>query len=263
MKSAMTKPVQYDKRAISIAPVLSSKDTRASSTESELLRATSINVTVAGEKKPRNYKHVISTMPLACLRMVDTAQCGFSWNLQTAIRALHYDPCVKVGIRFSRRWWEDASLARGAHHGGASSTDRPARTVVYPSHGINEKTGATMIASYTWAEDAMRIGSLANSPSELLVVAGIIKDLADMHQMDHDVLANLVEDYKIHEWSADDTIMGQSQCYKIFIIKRLTCYSGGGASFGPSQFRSLYPEITRPVGGLLHFAGEATSVHHV
>ncbi|KAF7972672.1 hypothetical protein HWV62_17218 [Athelia sp. TMB] len=209
MKSAMTKPVQYDKRAIYIAPVLSSQDTRTSTAKSEQPQATSIDVMVAGEKKPRNYKHVISTMPFSCLRMVDTARCGFSWNLQTAIRALHYGAGVKVGIRFSRRWWEDDSLARGAHHGGASSTDRPARMVLYPSYGINENTGATLIASYTWAEDAVRIGSLANSPSELLVVAGIIKDLADMHQMDHDDLANLVEDYKIHDWSADDTIMGQ------------------------------------------------------
>ena len=32
--------------------------------------------------------------------------------------------------------------------------------------------------------------------------------------------------------------------------------------FGPSQFATLFPLVTQPVGGKLHFAGEATSVHH-
>jgi hypothetical protein len=37
---------------------------------------------------------------------------------------------------------------------------------------------------------------------------------------------------------------------------------GAFALFGPGQFSNLYPEVTKPVGGLLHFAGEAASVHH-
>jgi len=32
--------------------------------------------------------------------------------------------------------------------------------------------------------------------------------------------------------------------------------------FGPSQFSNLWPLVMVPVGGVLHFAGEATSVHH-
>lgn len=37
---------------------------------------------------------------------------------------------------------------------------------------------------------------------------------------------------------------------------------GAFALFGPSQFRVMYPEITKPLHGVLHFAGEACSVYH-
>ena len=42
----------------------------------------------------------------------------------------------------------------------------------------------------------------------------------------------------------------------------LKFFLGAFALFGPGQFSNLYPEVTKPVGGLLHFAGEAASVHH-
>jgi hypothetical protein len=38
--------------------------------------------------------------------------------------------------------------------------------------------------------------------------------------------------------------------------------SGAFALFGPGNFSALYPQVTQPVGGVFHFAGEATSVHH-
>lgn len=101
-----------------------------------------------------------------------------------------------------------------------------------------------MIASYTWAQDAMRFGSLMNTPSKSLILERVIQDLADMHQVDPIVLSKKVVDYNVHDWYADDSTMGAF------------------ALFGPGQFRSLYPAVTQPVGGLLHFAGEATSVHH-
>jgi hypothetical protein len=38
--------------------------------------------------------------------------------------------------------------------------------------------------------------------------------------------------------------------------------TGAFAFFGPGQFKNLYPEVTKPIGGRFHFAGEATSIHH-
>ncbi|KIM75171.1 hypothetical protein PILCRDRAFT_827593 [Piloderma croceum F 1598] len=236
MASKLSQTIQYGKRVTAIAPVLNGSP-----------NPESVNVTIAGEATPRNYTHVISTIPFSCLRMVDTTQCGFNWNFQTAIRALHYDSSVKVAIRFSTRWWEDSGLVNGPHLGGVSSTDRPTRTVVYPSYGINENTGASIIVSYTWAQDALRFGALAQgkgSETETVMLQTIIKDLADMHQVDYTTLWKSIVDYKVYNWYGHE-------------------YSAGPfALFGPGQFSNLYPEVTKPVGGLLHFAGEAASVHH-
>jgi len=235
MAMKLSKTIEHGKRVTAIAPVFNNNI------------AISVDVTVAGEQSVRNYAHIISTMPFACLRLVDTTKCGFNWNFQTAMRVLHYDSSVKVAIKFSRRWWEDPGLPKGPHRGGTSSTDRPTRTVVYPSYGIGQTTGASIIVSYTWAQDALRLGALTQgkgSEAETHMLQTIIKDLADMHQVDYDVLWNLMQDYKVHDWYADQ-------------------YSGGAfALFGPGQFKNLYPEVTKPVGGLLHFAGEAASVHH-
>jgi monoamine oxidase len=38
--------------------------------------------------------------------------------------------------------------------------------------------------------------------------------------------------------------------------------TGAFALFTTGQFKNLYPNVTESVGGRLHFAGEATSVHH-
>ena len=135
-----------------------------------------LNVTISGERSPRTYSHVISTIPLSCLRMVDTSQCNFSWDLQSAMRSLRYDAATKVGIKFKERWWE-----RMGQVGGVSNTDRPTRVVVYPSYGIGG-TDATMIVSYTWAQDALRFGAFSgNRDSEKVLLDVILKDLADMH----------------------------------------------------------------------------------
>ena len=108
--------------------------------------------------------------------MVDTSQCNFSWDLQSAMRSLSYDAATKVGIKFKERWWE-----RMGQVGGVSNTDRPTRVVVYPSYGIGG-TDATMIVSYTWAQDALRFGAFSgNRDSEKVLLDVILKDLADMH----------------------------------------------------------------------------------
>jgi monoamine oxidase len=173
---------------------------------------TSVSVTVSGESAPRNYSHVISTLPFGCLRMVDTTQLNFDWDTQTAIRALHYDCSVKVAIKFSTRWWQDPSgLPKGPHFGGVSSTDRPSRVVVYPSYGMHQNKDATMIVSYTWAQDALRLGALAKgkgTEEEKLLLQLILKDLADMHEIDVGKLSEMMVDYNVHNWYADEYSVG-------------------------------------------------------
>jgi len=226
--------IQRGKRVTAFAPVLSEESA-----------PTSMQVSVAGENTPRKYSHVISTIPLSCLSMVDTTQCNLPWNIQTAIRAMHYDSAVKVAIKFFERWWEKAPYSQ---LGGVSSTDRPTRVVIYPSYGIGG-SDATIIVSYTWAQDALRFGAFARgekSPAEQALLDVIFKDLADMHGngLTAASLRNMMVSHEVWSWYNHEHS------------------AGAFALFGPGQFSNLYPELTAPPAGLLHFAGEATSVHH-
>ncbi|KZV82601.1 hypothetical protein EXIGLDRAFT_339296 [Exidia glandulosa HHB12029] len=204
-----------------------------------------MSVTVANEEQPRTYDHVITTVPFGCLRMIDTTGCYLPWNLQTAMRTLHYDCATKVAIQFSRRWWEEEDVQQ---YGGVSSTDRPTRTVVYPSYGIRGQggAGASMIVSYTWAQDAARFGALIQpgTEAERRLIDQILADLAVMHNKSQEDLENMMVDYHAFDWYNHENS------------------AGAYAMFGPGQFANLFPEVSSPHGRLLHFAGEATSVHH-
>jgi monoamine oxidase len=182
-----------------------------------------LEVGIAGESAPRSYAHVVSTVPFGCLRAIDTAGCSFPWALQTAIRTLHYDSSVKVGIQFSERWWEAEDKPRCLHKGGTSSTDRPSRTIVYPSYGIGKpESGATMIASYTWAQDAARIGSLipkkasvSGEPKDTTLLDLVLGDLAAVHAMDVGELRKLVVNHKAFDWYADSNSSGTFSSFSI------------------------------------------------
>lgn len=197
------------------------------------------------QKLSESYDHVITTMPFGCLRMVDTRQCMFPWQLKNAIRMLNYGASVKVGIKFTDRWWE---MLQNPQFGGVSSTDRPTRMVVYPSYGQGTKA-ATMLCCYNWQQDALRYGAFVkgrNSPEERQLIDMILEDLAILNpEMTFDALSEKVVDWHAWNWHSSP-------------------YSCGAfAEFAPSQFQDLYTQVTQPAaGGLLHFAGEATSVHH-
>jgi monoamine oxidase len=185
-----TPAIRYRKRVTSISPSTNRPG---------------INVVVDGEAAPRTYSHVVSTMPLSCLRMVDTDSCNLPYALKTALRELHYEASVKVAIKFTDRWWEPQ------HKGGVSTTDRPTRVVVYPSYGIGGDV-ATMICSYTWSQDALRLGALVHgrdSLTEELLVRLILQDLAVMHGIEYETLNQKVVDYHAWNWYANEFSCGE------------------------------------------------------
>lgn len=199
MAAKLKKAPEYSKFVQSIGLVSTSPNKEA----------TAVSVAIKDDKVLHSYDHVISTMPFSCLRLVDTTKCDFSWGFQTAMRTLHYDSSVKVAIRFSDRWWEKTPLA---HDGGLSYTDRPSRTVVYPSYGRNGDTGATMIVSYTWAQDALRLGALAQghgSEAEDRLLRILFKDLAIIHDMDFETLWKKKLDHHVFDWYADPYAGGE------------------------------------------------------
>jgi monoamine oxidase len=175
-----------------------------------------------------------------------------------AIRALNYDTSTKVALRFKTRWWEDPAVMGKDRtiKGGISSTDLPIRTCVYPSYGWNAKgpLPGVLLASYTWAQDAQRLGGLAQakgSPAYNDLIDLVLKNLAELHGIQQEQMGPLLDSYVL-DWHSDRFARGAF------------------ALFGPGQFghssekeESLFASMKAPgANGRLHIAGEATSVHH-
>lgn len=95
------------------------------------------------------YSHVLFTIPPPCLLAIDLSACRMDLLQRDAVRQVSIGPSCKIGMKFNTPWWSS-----GQHgltiNGGQSSTDRPVRTVVYPSYGGGQST--TLITSYTWCE---------------------------------------------------------------------------------------------------------------
>ncbi|OQE37336.1 hypothetical protein PENCOP_c010G05201 [Penicillium coprophilum] len=214
-----------------------------------------LSVSCAGEEKARDgYAAVFSTTPLACLQRIDTESLHLHPIQEEAIRCLRYENSTKVGIKFAYPWWIVDCGLRG---GGSASSTLPSRTCVYPSHISEEAWNqpAVLLASYTWGQDATRMGALISNPSsagselgedELLDL--VLRDLVQQHRqygITYEKLQALYLDHHAFCW-------GNS---------RLS--SGAFALFAPGQFTNLYPSLSLPAAdGKFHIVGEASSVHH-
>ncbi|KAG1869407.1 hypothetical protein DFJ58DRAFT_63493 [Suillus subalutaceus] len=205
-----------------------------------------MNVSVRGESSPRTYSHVISTIPLPCLRVIELENAGLNVMQTNALRKLQYGPSIKIGMRFRSAWWTTLGII-----GGQSSTDLPIRTIVYPSHGAESSTPSTvLIASYCWTNDAERLGALINTGKkeyEEQLKELVLRNLAQVHgeQANYDFLLGQYVDMHAWDWSDDPLVMGAF------------------AFFGPGDFQDLYTSLTAPnANKRLHFAGEAISTRH-
>ena len=133
-------------------------------------------------------------------------------------------------MQFRRRFWEEDE----GIYGGATVTDLPIRIACYPDHGRDTGRGV-LLASYTWAEDAQRWGSLSA----------------------HDRIAEALEDLsRIHPQAIDEFEVGTSKMWHD------DEFAGGAfALFEPGQQTQLYRHIVAPEGRI-HFAGEHASLEH-
>ncbi|KAG2369167.1 flavin-containing amine oxidoreductase-domain containing protein [Suillus spraguei] len=206
-------------------------------------------VTPSGQSSVHQYDSVFNTTPLPCSQSMDLADAELHPAQRDALRCLRYDTSCKVAIKFKTPWW----IARcGITQGGTSLSDIPIRTCCYPSHSIHDDPNkpAVLIALYTMGQNAQRIGTLINrdSPSgESRLKEVVLRDLACLHARSGITYEYLAAQYVTHhayDWRKDPL-------------------SGGAfAIFALGQFRHLYPYLTRPADGRLHFAGEASSAHH-
>ncbi len=174
-------------------------------------------------------EYAILTLPFPVMRHIEVLK-PFSSAKQRAIRQVHYDASTKVLLQARRRFWEDDDEIFGA----GTVTDLAIRNLYYPDHGRETGRGV-LLASYTWAEDAQRWGSL--SPAERIEQA--IEDVAKIHPQ-------IVQEFEVGAskvWHDDE-------------------FAGGAfALFEPGQFTRLYNAICQNEGRY-YFAGEHASVYH-
>jgi monoamine oxidase len=188
-------------------------------------RASKMEVHVLGEADPRTYEHVIATPTLSCLRTMNLDNAGLTFFHANALRQLQYGPATKVGVKFKRPWWTDYKDLNGNQvklNGGQSYTDRPVRTVVYPSYGPPDSEHPThcLIASYCWTYDAIRLGALFHryatvdeSPDlkaevEEQLKNVVLRDLAAIHNVSFQTLEDEYDSLFAFNWSNNPFTQG-------------------------------------------------------
>ena len=174
----------------------------------------------------------IVTIPFSALRFVEIQPYNlFSYYKRRAIRELNYIAATKIAIEFKSRFWEKARQC-----GGKSITDLPIRFTYYPSYGIHTPGAATVLASYTWADEALTWDSLPNSER----IRYALRNLAEIYG---DIVYSEFVTGASFSWSQNP-------------------YSCGAfTAFEPGQELELFPYITPP-SGKVHFAGEHTTLTH-
>lgn len=225
---------------------------------------------VTSDSTTHQFSHVISTIPLPVLRMIDLSGARLLPMQANALRQLNYGSSVKIGMQFKTAWWTTAKDKDGKCLkivGGQSFTDRPLRTVVYPSFGkdIDAGTTTTLTASYCLNEDATRLGALVGfDDSEATMVTFVLKELADLHNVDVSFLRDQLIDHKVWDWGRDPLTMGKLvPTAQVCFMAQFKVIKGAFANFGPGKFKNVYASLNCPAAsGHLHFAGEAISVRH-
>ena len=100
-----------------------------------------------------NGDYAICTLPFSVLR---TVEHRFSHDKERAIRQLNYHASTKILLQVAHRFWEEEDGIEG----GATVTDLPIRRLNYPPSDPTTARGV-LLASYTWGQDALQWGAMA------------------------------------------------------------------------------------------------------
>ena len=216
-----------------------------------------MRVRVNGEAEARSYMTIFATPTLACLQRMDLTELELLYEQKDALRSLHYDTASKVGMKFDHPWWIKMGI-----EGGLGKSDMPLRTCVYPSYNLDDskEDSAVLLCSYSWSQDAARIGSLmkGNWEDETELKEMLLNNLTWLH-LEH----AKKEDPNV---TFDDLYTKLSKSYikhHAFDWHNHEFSSGAYGKFGPGQFSNLYCALSCPTAdSRFHFVGEAVSAHH-
>jgi monoamine oxidase len=174
--------------------------------------------------------YAVCAVPFSILRDVEVTP-SWSREKQKAIRELNYNPSSKILFQTRTRFWEQTDGIVG----GTTATDLPIRRICYPSHASPDEPRGTLLASYTWGQDALRWGAM----DEETRLEEALEDVTKVHP-------EIREEYEIgatHAWYNDRWARGAF------------------ALFEPEQETRLQKHIVQPEGRV-RFAGEHCSLWH-
>lgn len=247
------------------APGIKITTSRPVTAMSETADGSAISVTTTCPKgqssTTTDYTAVFSTTAMAPLRRIDIEGLHLPDKILTGIRSLSYDRATKVAIKFASPWW---TLV-----GGVSSTDLPISNVVYPSWNDGPDKPAVLMVSYSWAQDATRMGALVPdynpktgpTPSrDDEVVSVCLNALVKLFsKADPKTIASTVPETGI----TLDFLRSQYVTHHAFAWSHDPLQGGAFALFGPGQFKDLYPAFQKVYcNGKFFMSGEALSTHH-
>jgi hypothetical protein len=173
---------------------------------------TRIHLKILGDKTLHEFNHVISTIPMPCLRTVEL-DCGLNFIQRNSIRMLDNDPSAKVGIKFKSAWWKKDGIK-----GGHSYTDRCVRIVEYPTYDDS----TVLLATYCDAGDARLFSGLIGhgKKEEARLKDLILRDLAAIHHRPLETLEDEFEEMYAHAWSNDPFALGMflsRRCVEVYL----------------------------------------------
>jgi monoamine oxidase len=211
----------------------------------------------AGVIQTQKYKAVFSSTSLGALQRIKLKGLGSTKQLD-AIRNLAYDTSCKVAIKFKSAWW----ITKGGMtpKGGVSTNDLAIRAVAYPpwTDTDDPNSPTVIIASYTWHQDAMRLGSLIQNSEKPPAIKVEDSRLIEL------VLEGLVELFRNQEITYS-YLFSQLVDYHPWAWHNEPSCAGAYALFGPAQFTTLYPALFSPLEGSdnnVYLMGEHASAHH-
>jgi monoamine oxidase len=180
--------------------------------------------TVTGGLRDVSGDFCISTIGLPLLRDI---QLDATPELRAAVAAISYSSAAKIGLQFSRRFWEEDDQI----FGGITRTNLDITQIVYPSAGYLSKKGI-VIGYYLNGQNAAKMGEFA--PAERQRVA--LEQGAQIHPQYPSAFENSF------------SIAWQKVAYS----------KGGWAQFTEAQRRHEYLTLIKP-DRQLYLAGDYTT----
>jgi monoamine oxidase len=183
-----------------------------------------VRYTTDGDARQIEGAFCISTVPLTLLRDVSL---DVSSDLRAAVGAISYSSAGKIGLQFSRRFWEEDD----GIFGGITRTNQEITQILYPSTGYLSRKGV-LVGYYQTGAVAEPMGDRA--PAERLQRA------LDQGAVIHPQYRSTFENAFSIAW------------------QRVAYSKGGWAQFTEAQRKSEYLTLLKP-DGALYLAGDYTT----